>query len=198
MEDPKKSDQEPDLDGLIHAVGLLDSDPLHAEQELKVLAEKGSVNSMLHLGHLYWVRSPELGGADLIQSENWFLSAYKIGSIEATFYLGRLYLKKTEFAKAREVFQAGAERGYAPSIFHLGRMYKDGMGVDKRRDIACTLFERASALGHISSKRYLGLLFLSGRFGFSNIFKGLELVMQSSKECVAETERNPASIRLLV
>jgi TPR repeat protein len=175
---------------------MLSADPIAGEQRLKALAEEGSPYSMVRLGHLHWKRALDTDDANLDRAEFWFLSAWRAGSKMATFYLGRLYLKKQEYAKACSMFESGAELGYAPSIFHLGRIYRDGIGVEKDHERARALFERSAGLGHIYAQRALGRLLLSGEFGFCNRAKGVRLVIRAAIDATRELQRDRRSERL--
>lgn len=198
MDDSVDWGKEPDLRALLHAIDVARGDPAEGEVLLYTLVEKGSVHSMVHLGYLYAHRSQEAGGSDLVKAEYWYQLAREAGSRVATFHLGRLYLRMQNADKAREVFEVGVQQDYAPCIFHLGRIYRDGLGVEPEFDKARALFERAASFDHIYAKRALGRLLLSGRFGFFDRFKGLRLVLCAAIEATREIQKNPKSERLTI
>ncbi|RDU94535.1 tetratricopeptide repeat protein [Trinickia dinghuensis] len=191
-------EQEPDLDGVRQALNLLKENSSEGERKLIDLAKKGSIYCMIRLGHYYWNKSVGAGDDDINRAEFWFSSACEAGSGMATFYLGRLYLKEGEYEKAHMTFEKGANLGYAPSIFNLGRMYRDGIGVNKNFDVAHMHFERAANLGHIYAKRALGRILLSGEFGFFSRFGGAKLVLCAAIEAVRELQRDHKSLRLQI
>ena len=179
MNHTQDGDDEPDLTRLNEAYKLLETDPAKAVKELQGLAELGSLLSMLYLG---WAYQKCAGIGDIKQAEIWFRRAYEKGSRLAIYHLGHLYLKQQEYAKAHEIFSAGATMDYAPAIYCLGQMYMDGAGISKQPDKARTLLERATALGHVFAKRSLARLLMSGRFGFFSIFKGCFLLLGAVKD----------------
>ena len=198
MTNPINWDQEPALAALRRAIDVTLVDPSEGEVLLRALIEKGSVHAMLHLGYLYAVRPKDAGGPDLCEAEHWYRMACEAGSPEATFYLGRLYLKTKSNDQAREAFEIGARRGYAPCLFHLGRIYRDGLGVERRFALAREMFERAASLDHLYAKRALGRMLLAGRFGFLGRFKGLRLVLVAAIDACKEIQKNPDSERLKI
>lgn len=198
MVDQSEWEGEPNLDAVRQALELLNTDPIAGEQRLKALAEEGSTYSKVRLGHLYWKQALDMGDTNLDRAEFWLLSAWRAGSKMSTFYLGRLYLKKEEYAKAYSMFESGAGQGYAPSIFHLGRMYRDGIGVAKDHDRARVLFERSANLGHIYAQRALGRLLLAGEFGLCNRAKGLRLVVRAAIDATRQLQQDRRSERLQI
>lgn len=198
MTNPIDWDQEPDLAALLHAIDVTRVNPSEGEVLLRGLIEKGSVHAMVHLGYLYAHRIEDAGGSDLCEAEHWYRMACEAGSPEAGFHLGRLYLKNQSSDQAREAFEIGAGRGYAPCLFHLGRIYRDGLGVESQFDRAREMFERAASLDHIYAKRALGRLLLSGRFGFLGRLKGLRLVLVAAIDATKEIQKNPDSERLKI
>ena len=171
--------------GLVHVdVGELEkTNPIGAIEKMRTLAEKGSVNSMLQLG---WIYQKGIGTAtDLKQAERWYRGAVEKGSKQATHHLGTIYWKQKDYAKAHEAFSIGESMDWAPAIYWLGRLYRDGLGVNKQPDKARLLFEQASVLGNLLATNALARMFMSGQFGFLNIFKGLHLFLRARKEVVA-------------
>jgi TPR repeat protein len=167
--------REPDKEALNHAFNLLSSDPEEALVELKALADRGSIASMLYIAHTY----RKLKG-DLLQSNEWFRRAMNAGSLLGSYELARNYREANNHSDALEVLRVGESDGYAPSIHQLGVMYWKGLGVDKDTDKARKLFERASALGHVYAKRNLGILLLTSQP--REVFRGLRLWMRAIKD----------------
>ncbi len=191
-------EKEPDLKQLWIVQEMRKTDPARAIEGLRALAEKGSSRSMLHLG---WSYQKGIGvPADMAQAEKWFRLAYEKGPAkikkEAAYFLGWIYFLRNDYAKAHELFSAGAAMDYPPAIYRLARMYRDGLGVEKQPDKARQLFEKASALGNLFAKRGLALQLLSGHFGFMNILRGLGLLLRSSKQIFLVAGKNPSSEQL--
>jgi TPR repeat protein len=169
--------REPDRKALIHAFNLLSRDPEEALVELKALADRGSIASMLYIAHTYRKLK-----RDLPQSNEWFRRAMNAGSPLGSYELARNYRNARNYAQALEILKVGDANDYAPSIHLLGVMYWKGVGVDKDIDKARKLFERASALGHVYAKRNLGTLLIKGHYGPRQAFRGLTLWAHAIKD----------------
>jgi len=166
------------------AHALRETDPVRAFEEFRALSDQGYPDGMLQLA---WCYEEGIGTTpDMALAKMWYGRAYETGSEEvkkqATIYLGRFYLRQKDFAKAYEIYSAGAVLNYSPAIYNLGRLYWHGLGVKKQPREARKLFERASKQGHLLAKRNLAVLLMSGRFGIFNIATGLYLLLQSIKE----------------
>lgn len=198
MTNPIDYDQEPDLTALQHAIDVAQVNSAEGEILLRALIKKGSPHAMLHLAYLYTIRTKKSGSSDLSEAEHWYRMACEAGSPEAAFYLGCLHLRNQSIDHAREAFEIGAGRGYAPCLFHLGRMYRDGLGVEPQFDRAREMFERAANLDHLYAKRALGRMLLAGRFGFWGRFKGLKLVLVAAIDATKEIQKDPDSERLKI
>jgi len=178
--DGEKMSSEPDPNRLKEAYRLLETSPELAVKELRSLIERGSLYSMICLG---WAHQKRFAvDANAKEAESWFRLAFDKGSKQAIYYLGRFYLHQQEYFKAHEVLSVGIEKQYAPAIFWLGRMYLNGLGVIKQLDKARALYEQAAALDHVYAKRNLGVLLMSGHFGFFRIFRGFFLFLWAGRD----------------
>jgi hypothetical protein len=158
----------------------METDPQRGFQELKALAEAGSLLAIVHFG---WALENGTGtNVDSKAAEMWLRRAYERGSDVASYYLGHVYLRRRDYSRAQDVFAGGASMDYPPSIYRLGDMYLQGTGIEKQPDKAIALFEKASALGHVFAKRKLAGLLMSGRFGAFNIVRGVTLLAGALKD----------------
>jgi TPR repeat protein len=185
---------EPDLAELRRAHGLLATDGTQALIELKALADRGSTMSMVYLAHAY--RTGIGTGIDLRQAEDWYGRAAKRGSTLASYELGRVCLELKRYADAKEAFNVGTAKSYAPSMHMLGMMYFKGSGVDSDLSKARDLLERSAALGHVFAKRNLAMLLIKGRFGLLQVPRGLWLLLSGFKNAVTTLCADPHSDRL--
>lgn len=71
--------------------------------------------------------------------------------------------KEQDFKQAKECFRK--PKGHVGSLFQLGKLFREGSGVEKNRKIAFEFFEKASKFGHVEALRELGQYF---RFGNGN------------------------------
>jgi TPR repeat protein len=171
---------EPDMTQLRHAYSLRSTDPAQSLAELRALADRGSLASMVYLAEAY---TKGLGtSVDLLQAEEWYKRAAQGGSVLASYHLGRSYLAKNDYLNAMKAFESGALAGYMPSTRQLGGLYLRGTGVERDLNKAREFFERASASGNVFAKRDLAYLLIRGHFGFLQILRGAGLFFTAIKD----------------
>ncbi len=77
-------------------------------------------------------------------------------------YKGYAEFKMANYATARMIWEALAERGNAEANFNLGILYEDGLGVPKDMARALQYFERSAESGNQRAQYRLGLLYSAG------------------------------------
>lgn len=83
----------------------------------------------------------------------WFEKAYKQGSSNAAFFLGRELLleyykgKSNEVSKILEYNKFAAERGVNGAIYHLGIIHEDGIGVRQNKNKGFVYYREAADKG---------------------------------------------------
>ncbi|HEY4113579.1 MAG TPA: tetratricopeptide repeat protein [Rhizomicrobium sp.] len=175
-------DAEPDLARLRDARLRQERDPERALQELKWLASRGSVMSMIYIGEAY-ARGRGLK-VDLEEAIRWYKQAAEMGSALAQHLLGRAYLKQKRTEQALESFRHAAAQDYPPSIYFLGRMNCWGMGVPRNIEEGTRLFERAMALGNSPAKGALATILLVYHDGVFDRLRGVWLRISASAQFV--------------
>jgi TPR repeat protein len=188
-------DKEPDLDGFRRAWAIQQTDPRQGLHELEALAGCGSVASMIHVGYAY----QEGNGVppDTEKAEDWYRRASDAGSIDGSFRLGCLYRMSHRFDEALAAYSIGESQNFPPSIYWMGRMYLNGMGVDPNHDKAMDFWRRASALGHPYAARNLAFDHLNGRYGLRGFVRGLVMWLAAMRDGIAIALRNPRSDLLM-
>lgn len=166
-------DAEPDLSHLREARLRLDREPERALQELKWLASRGSVMSMIYIGEAY-ARGRGLK-ADLEEAIRWYKRAAEKGSALAFHLLGRAHFKQKRVEEALACFHQAAAQDYPPSIYFLGRMNCWGIGMTRNIEEGTRLFERATALGNLPAKGALAKMLLVYHDGIFNRLRGVWL-----------------------
>ncbi|MHB8254435.1 MAG: tetratricopeptide repeat protein [Acidiferrobacter sp.] len=192
------ADGEPDMARLKHAQDILESEPRVAFEEFQVLAQEGSLHSLVYLG---WAYYRGLGTAkDDAKAEALWHQALEQGpqsvQNEAINALGGYYLGRNEYSQALRYFQIGASKSDIPALYHLGYMYKNGLGIDRSYQQAETLWGQAIAQGHLLAKRELALLLISGRLGVRRMREGWALFFSGTREIAKICSDNPKSWRL--
>lgn len=77
-------------------------------------------------------------------------------------YKGYAEFKMANYATARMIWEALAERGNAEANFNLGILYEDGLGVPRDMPRALQHFERSAEGGNQRAQYRLGLLYSAG------------------------------------
>jgi len=184
-------DDEPDLDRFQRALATQRNDPRQGLQDLEDLAELGSIASMIHVGWAY------LKGhgvpMDLERADYWYRRATEAGSLEGSFRLAGLCRTSGRFDEALAAYSIGESQNFPASLYWLGRMYFNGMGVERDRDKAADLWRRASAMGHPFATRNLAGIHLSGRYGVGGIFKAVVLWLAAIRDVILISKHDPHS-----
>jgi TPR repeat protein len=142
------------------AAELLDSRQFHeAERLLSSLSERGSIYSLMSLGWLH--ENGFLGQRDAMAAANYYERAALCGHDAAFSYLGLLLLEEGQQAKARRVFEKGAEKGHVASLSELGWMMIKGIGGSVQRAEGVRLLRDAAHAGHLFAQRRLITIELS-------------------------------------
>lgn len=173
---------------------LLTEEPERALQIFQELASKGSPMSMMYLGDAY--RRGIGVSVDLESAKRWLKLASDAGSREAPHQLGLLLLDLKEYQQAIEMFRLGSSWHYLPSLYRLGVMFSDGVGVDPQETLARDFFEKASAGGHVFAKRRLASMLLRGSGGSRNIPGGVWLYISGLAEAIVGAVLEPQGQRM--
>lgn len=167
---------EPDLEKLREAQALIGRNTARAIVELRALADRGSVMSIVYLADIF-----ENGrGIDRndLEAERLYKQAYALGSHIAMFNLGAHYFNRKNYKMADEVFSIGSSRGDSASTYHLARIYLLDRSVPDNVERARKLLEEAASAGHILAKKRLALLLMKERYGWRNKMKGLWMFLK--------------------
>jgi len=190
---PANWNNEPGADALRRAYELLKTNPKKAVNELEALADRGSLMSIWYLADAYY--SGRYFAKDMNGAKKWYRRAEESGASYGSHMLGSVCYKIEEFPEALSAFSRGAANGYAPSIYRLGMMYKDGKGTSVDLNESRRLLESAVAKGHLFAKRDLGTLYISGKMGIQAIPKGFLMIVSLFFDMIVITfrERNTIS-----
>jgi TPR repeat protein len=109
---------------------------------------------------------------NLDKAEGWYRHAASLGSGRAMYGLGLVHLSRGEDAKAIQAFEVGVERNCGAAMWVLGRMYREGRGVEPDLARAFSLWARGRSVGHIWSSRDLSRLQIDGGLGTVERMRG--------------------------
>lgn len=153
-------------------VGLAESDPDSAVEEMNRLAQKGSILSMVFLGDAYLVgrwgvtKDPDLG-------EHWLRRSAAGGSIEGAYHLARHLLGRGDYEAALDEYRRLASYGFSPAAFVLGALHYKGEIVAKDVRKALEYFREAGRLGHLPSRHWISYILMNNDMGFISWLHGL-------------------------
>ena len=112
------------------------------------------------------------------------------------YKLGRVYLDLKRYAEAQRMFEIGVSENDAPSMNMLGRMYKNGIGVNRDITRARSLLEKSVSLGNLFAKRSLAEILLRGNFGPLQFLRGIYLWISGFMEVATVAFADSRSDRL--
>lgn len=135
--------------------------------ELLRLAEAGSAHAQLHLGWMYHFGKGVQ--RDVNEAKRWYHRAVRSNLPRAEFYLASTYWNERDFQQALEWLKRSASHGFAPATYHLGRMYRHGVGVQADLQKALEYVEEAARQGHLFARRDIAREMLKGRRGIARI-----------------------------
>lgn len=167
---------DPDSDDARQAINrshaMLAKDPDAAIADLEAWADRGSVLAMAHLAGVYYAGKHVQ--RDVCQANSWYRRAELSGWPEASFMTGLTAMQLGEEEAAFAAYSRGA-RLDLPSIYRLANMYGDGTGTEEDPVAYRRLLERGAAMGHMYSRRDLGLAYLKEGSGLS-VMRGLAMI----------------------
>lgn len=128
------------------------------------LASRGSVLSMMYLGHAH-VSSADPERA--AQGQEWLIRSAHGGSIEGRLQLAHHYERERAWEKAAAELKIVADQGYSPAMYYLGRLLYEGDLGHKAVPEAVTYLKMAIDAGHLPSMALLSLIYRKEKFGLA-------------------------------
>ncbi|HWI26483.1 MAG TPA: hypothetical protein VN668_05895 [Stellaceae bacterium] len=170
-----KWDDEPDPTELWKAVGLLSSDREAALALLRNLAARGSIMSMIYLGHNIAIQSPF--SANRKEALAWYRKAAVSGVPFAIYSLCKALHVNGNFEEEIHLLQSEQLLDYGPALNQLACIYRDGEHVPRDPAKAEELYRRAHEVGHLTAMRNLGAFYTKGLGGLRKIPLGIYLLV---------------------
>ena len=84
--------------------------------------------------------------ADYATARALWTKAAQAGDVEAEYYVGVLFEREGGYAQAAEWYRKAADRGFARAAVNLGRLYEQGLGVERNASEASKWYTAASGL----------------------------------------------------
>jgi TPR repeat protein len=134
---------------------------------------------------------------DMQQAEYWYTRASESGLPDGYYYLGCLRQRSRKTSQAKDLMEKAASLGFAPAMFQLGYMYKNGIDTAVDFEKAYKYFKAASDKGHVFAKRQIIEGYVRGEHGFWGRITGLFSVIKLSWQSFSLYRKNPSDIRLM-
>lgn len=151
-----------------------------AWQELKPLAENGSVNAQNVLGVMYengfGVEKNE------VQAIRWYRQAAEQNDVHAQYNFGHLLDTSKNYVAALKWFRKAADQGSAAAQFSIGVYYANGWGVEKDEGMAFQWYVASAAQGDNEAQNNLGWMYQNGLGVTRDFEKALQLYELSAKQ----------------
>ncbi|BDW81687.1 hypothetical protein MACH24_11250 [Erythrobacter sp. Dej080120_24] len=149
-------------DALVDAIHLRKTDIMKSISDLSHLADKNSKVALFVLGYifLYGRHGVEV---DRAKGEALFLRACELGSLEASYRLGRYYQSIGRQTEAVQAFQRAADLGFSPALCRLGALYQVGGVTEKDRSKSREYFNKSIARGNLIARKGLAHLNLTSK-----------------------------------
>jgi hypothetical protein len=144
------------------ALQLLKTDPEGGISALLDLGARGSPLALMYAASRY------ANGTDNVPKNErmavkLFQEAFDLGSFEAGFHLGHMYMASGSFAEGLETYTRLSDMGYAPAMYRLG--YEYGYGDPSIRNVEKgeESWKRGARHGHFFAAYGIGNLLLRRR-----------------------------------
>lgn len=132
--------------GVLYANGLgVDQDSAKALEYYQKAAEQKPNNEVLicNIGIIYF------GGEDYTNAMEWFQKAADLGSADASFLIGYMYVEglgiEQDYTKAMEWYLKAADLGSVDAMNDIGYLYEEGLGVEQDSAKADEWYAKAEA-----------------------------------------------------
>jgi uncharacterized caspase-like protein len=84
--------------------------------------------------------------ADYATARALWTKAAQDGDVEAQYYVGVLFEREGEYGQAAQWYRKAADRGFGRAAVNLGRLYEQGLGVERNTTEAAKWYAAASGL----------------------------------------------------
>jgi TPR repeat protein len=189
MDNDELRSKEPRLEELSEAQALVSTDFSAARQKFEELVNQGSVMAMVYLAFAHSERG------EMEQAKSWYRKAYQSGSSNALFCLATILYHEGDVAEAERLWSDGVSKNDAPSMFPLAVIYLESLDEDKNCQ-ARMLLEKGHDLGQFRATQLLARRLATGKYGISNVPRGVFLFLKFLFSGFLVAHRDPNSRRL--
>lgn len=130
------------------ALCLLETAPEEGIIQLENIAEKGSVVAQTVIGKIFMFATHGIE-KDRTKALKWLTLAYRQGSVEAGFFLAKMYEFQTDIDQAVGLYKDLAERKFSPAYHSLGCISYDRPNDSQSKMEALHYFNKGMEMGHL-------------------------------------------------
>lgn len=171
--------------GICLSEGIVNSSPGEsAIQYLIGSANSGNVTANVVIGDAYLLGKNV--SKDVPRALPYYEKAAFAGHVGVARLLGKIYSLGAEgvpvqYDKARIFFETAVKLGDSESMYQLGNLIWNGLGVSKSKAVAVQYYEQAATAGNHSAQLVFGLMLLEGE----DVSKNIELARSMLKASLA-------------
>ena len=158
-------------------------------------ADQNHIESQIFVGNVYLTGEAGIE-QNLHEAVKWLDRSAKSGSIFGHYLLGIAYYHLADYSKAFNEFVVASKMNYFPADYHIGRMYYEGIGVEKDIDKSYQYCLAAKKQGHMFASRHVASMLMKGHKGFANRIKGMFLLIETIIKAFFIALKNPDSEKL--
>ena len=159
-------------------------------ENLKKLAEEGSVYAQYHLAFKYY--SGRKIDPDVHQAFQWMQKAAEQAYAPAQFMLAVMYYKgdgvDRDVYQAFQWYERSAEQGYVPAQANLARMYEEGDGVDRDVYQAFQWMQKAAEQGYVPAQANLARMYEEGEGVDPDVHQAFQWVQKAAEQAYAPAQ----------
>lgn len=140
---------------------LLAANPNDLKDYYEMLAERGDPQAAFNLGHMYYYGTMGIK-RDIPKALHYFQLAQRQNRIDATAYIGRIYLEREDLAEAFSHLKRAADEGNPVGEAGLGSMYLEGKHVPRNYNEALHYITKSAQKGWVDGLITLGQMYFNG------------------------------------
>lgn len=159
------------------------------------LVEQGHPELAVHLGWMYetgreCVRDPDL-------ARKYYQLSASSGDVMGQYYLGRFLLRSNEVKEGIRWLELSASEKYAPSLYRMGLLYRQGRFVPRDPQRARALLEAAASRGHFFARREIISSALRFHEGILPALMSVPRLVKLMLDALSVARRNPFDDRFI-
>jgi TPR repeat protein len=130
-------------------IGVYSSDKELFFRHCVTKAHEGSAEAAALVALIYYNGVVEHGQKRLEKARKWAEVATWAKSPFGEYVLGLIRLELQQHSEALSVLESAADRGFAPALWLVGRMYEDGIGTDRNPKLAGKYYLESHKAGYL-------------------------------------------------